>query len=106
MTSQMKEATDCGTGMATEKAWLGERDSLSMVLMMVLVWGPILLLGFFLVRAALSPRHDDDRRGDPAEEEARRVYARGEIELAQLHQVMRGLRDHPVQPRLFSPGRS
>lgn len=77
----------------------GSGDWLSMVLMMVFVWGPILLLGFFLVRAALGPRHDDDRRGDPAEEEARRVYARGEIDREQFQQVMRDLRDHPAQPR-------
>lgn len=72
----------------------GASDWLGMTLMMVLVWVPILVLGFFLVRALVGPGNRSDRAGDPAEDEARRAYARGEIDRERFLEIMRDLQDH------------
>ena len=68
-------------------------DWIGMALMMVFIWGPILLAGFFLLRAATGPRHEPPRT-DSAEEEARRAYARGDIDRERFQQIIRDLRDH------------
>lgn len=77
----------------------GGGDWISMALMMILVWGPILLLGYFLIRAAVGARPDAPTSGDSAEQEARRAYARGDIDRERFQQVMSDLRDHAAHPR-------
>lgn len=77
----------------------GGGDWVSMALMMLLIWLPILLIGFFLVRALAGPRGGGNEARDPAEDEARRAYARGEIDRERFQQVMRDLRDHSPPPR-------
>ncbi len=77
--------------------WDGEWGAggwLGMTLMMVLVSVPILVLGFFLVRALIGPGNRSDRVGDPAEDEARRAYARGEIDRERFLEIMRDLQDY------------
>ena len=75
----------------------GDGDWLGMALMMLVVWGPILVLGFLLLRGAVGPRHEPPS-SDPAEEEARRAYARGEIDRDHFLQVVRDLREHSIPP--------
>lgn len=77
----------------------GAGDWVSMALMMLFIWLPILLVGFFLVRALAGPRGQSDERQEPAEEEARRAYARGEIDRERFLEIMRDLQDHPPKPR-------
>lgn len=48
----------------------GAGDWVSMALMMLFIWLPILLVGFFLVRALAGPRGQSDERQEPAEEHA------------------------------------
>ena len=75
----------------------GDGDWLGMALMMLVVWGPILVLGVRLLRGAVGPRHEPPS-SDPAEEEARRAYARGEIDRDHFLQVVRDLREHSIPP--------
>jgi uncharacterized membrane protein len=72
----------------------GGGDWVGMLVMMVLVWTPILILGFFLLRAAAGPRGGREDTRDEAEEEARRSYARGDIDRERFQQVMQDLREH------------
>lgn len=70
-------------------------DWLSMLFMMALVWIPILILGLLFLRGAFGAPGRDDRGGaGSAEEEARRSYARGEIDRERFIQTMQDLRDH------------
>lgn len=77
----------------------GAGDWWSMALMMLLVWTPILIVGFLLLRAPIGPREPGRDGGDPAVEEARRAYARGDIDRERFQEVMRDLREHPAPPR-------
>jgi uncharacterized membrane protein len=72
----------------------GGGDWVGMLLMMILVWTPILLLGFFVLRAAAGPRGGSTAARDEAEEDARRSYARGEMDRERFQQVMQDLREH------------
>lgn len=72
----------------------GGGDWIGMLLMMILVWTPILVMGFFLLRAATGHREGPKETRDEAEEEARRSYARGEMDRERFQQVMQDLREH------------
>lgn len=74
---------------------MGTGDWIGMVFTMVLVWLPVIVLGFFLLRALAGPSSGHGpERGDGAEEEARRAYARGEIDRERFQQIIQDLRDH------------
>lgn len=77
----------------------GGGDWVGMGLMMLFIWLPILLAAFFLIRALAGPRGTGGDDRDPAEEEARRAYARGDIDRERFQQVMRDLQDHRPPPR-------
>jgi len=77
--------------------WHGGWDSgewLSMTVMMVLVWLPLLLLIAFALRALVIPGRSERSGSDPAEEEARRAYARGDLDREQFQQVMLDLKEY------------
>jgi len=79
--------------------WHGDWNSgewLSMSIMMLLVWLPLLLLVAFALRSLIG---SGARPTASAEEDARRAYARGEIDRDRFQQVMRDLQDHPAHPR-------
>lgn len=72
-------------------AW-GGGDWAGMVLMMALVWGAIFLLVIALVRTlALGGRAPEPR--DSAEDEARRAYARGDLDRERFLQITTDLRE-------------
>lgn len=74
--------------------WHGDWNSgdwLSMSVMMLLVWLPLLLLIAFALRSLIAPGAG---REASAEEEARRAYARGEIDRDRFRQIMQDLREH------------
>lgn len=74
--------------------WHGDWSSgdwLSMSVMMLLVWLPLLLLIAFAIRSLVAPGAG---RAPSAEEEARRAYARGDIDRERFQQVIRDLQDH------------
>ena len=74
--------------------WHGEWNSgewLSMSIMMLVVWLPLLLLVGVAIRSLLTP---GTGRAGSAEEEARRAYARGEIDRERFQQIMQDLREH------------
>jgi uncharacterized membrane protein len=62
-----------------------------MSLMMLLVWLPFLLLIALMIRSLMAPGAG---RAASAEEEARRAYARGDIDRERFQLVMRDLQDH------------
>ncbi len=73
--------------------WHGDWNSgewLSMSIMMLLVWLPILLLAALALRSFIAPSTD---RTSSAEDDARRAYARGEIDRQRFLQVMQDLRE-------------
>jgi len=73
--------------------WHGDWNSgewLSMSIMMLLVWLPLLLLVAFALRSLLVP---STRQSASAEEDARRAYARGEIDRDRFQQIMQDLRE-------------
>jgi len=77
--------------------WHGGWDSgewLSMSVMMVLVWLPLLLLIAFAFRALVIPGASGRAGADSAEEEARRAYARGDIDRERFQQVMQDLKEY------------
>lgn len=78
--------------------WAGG-DWFGMALMMVFIWLPILIAAFFLVRALTGPRGNGGEARVPAEEEARRAYARGDIDRERFLQVIRDLQEHAPPPR-------
>ena len=81
--------------------WHGDWNSgdwLSMSVMMLLVWLPLLLLIAFALRSLIAPAPGAGRTAS-AEEEARRAYARGEIDRDRFLQVMRDLQEHAPPPR-------
>ncbi len=74
--------------------WHGDWSSgdwLSMSVMMLIVWLPLLLLIAFAIRSLITPGVG---RAASAEEEARRAYARGEIDRERFQQIMQDLREH------------
>jgi len=74
--------------------WHGEWNSgewLSMSIMMLIVWLPLLLLIGLAFRSFFTP---GARRSPSAEEEARRAYARGDIDRDRFQQIMQDLREH------------
>lgn len=74
--------------------WHGEWNSgewLSMSIMMLVVWLPLLLLVGVAIRSLLTP---GTGHAGSAEEEARRAYARGEIDRERFQQIMQDLREH------------
>jgi uncharacterized membrane protein len=74
--------------------WHGDWNSgewLSMSIMTLLVWLPLLLVMAFALRSLLSP---GARPSASAEEDARRAYARGEIDRDHFQQIMQDLREH------------
>lgn len=79
----------------------GAGDWIGMALMMLLMWAPVLLLGIVLLRALVGPggQRAAPPRQDAAKAEARRAYARGEIDRARFQQVMADLDEHPPAPR-------
>lgn len=77
--------------------WHGGWDSgdwLSMSVMMLLVWLPLLVLIGLALRALIAPGAPTRGGVDPAEDEARRSYARGDIDRERFQQIMRDLREH------------
>ena len=74
--------------------WHGEWNSgewLSMSIMMLIVWLPLLVLAGLALRALITPKSGG---ADSAEEEARRAYARGDIDRERFQQIMQDLREH------------
>lgn len=74
--------------------WHGEWNSgewLSMSIMMLLVWLPILLVVGLALRSLIAPGRGG---AGSAEEEARRAYARGDIDRERFQQIMQDLREH------------
>ncbi len=74
--------------------WHGDWNSgewLSMSVMMLVVWLPLLLLVGIALRSLLMP---GTRPSASAEEDARRAYARGEIDRDRFQQIMQDLREH------------
>jgi len=65
-------------------------DWLSMSVMMLLVWLPLLLLIAFALRSVVT---SSEGRMASAEEEARRAYARGEIDRDRFQRIMQDLRE-------------
>jgi uncharacterized membrane protein len=70
-----------------------------MFVMMTIVWLPILAFIALLLRATTKPRSDTPLPpppppADTAEEEARRTYARGEINRERFLEIMADLREH------------
>jgi uncharacterized membrane protein len=75
--------------------WHGEWSSgewLSMSIMMLVVWLPLVLLVAVALRSLIAPGR---RSAGSAEEEARRAYARGDIDREHFQQIMQDLREHP-----------
>lgn len=71
-------------------------DWIGMTVMMFFMWVPLLLLVVLLWRA-FAPPNDRLAGGpteDPAEQEARRSYARGEIDRDRFLQIVDDLRQH------------
>ncbi len=62
-----------------------------MSIMMLMVWLPFLLLIAVALRSFLAPGRD---RAPSAEDEARRAYARGDIDQERFQQIMLDLREH------------
>lgn len=74
----------------------GTGDWFTMALMMLLVWVPVIVLVLLLVRSFASRPPESGDGADAAEEEARRAYARGDIEREQFLQIVEDLRrDRP-----------
>ncbi|MDO9444270.1 MAG: hypothetical protein Q7K37_03070 [Dehalococcoidia bacterium] len=74
--------------------WHGEWNSgewLSMSIMMLLVWLPILLVIGLALRSLIAPGRG---AASSAEEEARRAYARGDIDREHFQQILQDLREH------------
>lgn len=74
--------------------WHGEWNSgewLSMSIMMLLVWLPLLLVVALALRSLIAPGRSS---AGSAEEEARRAYARGDIDRERFQQIMQDLREH------------
>lgn len=71
-------------------------DWIGMTVMMFFMWVPLLLLVVLLWRAFVVPndRPAAGRSEDPAEQEARRSYARGEIDRDRFLQIVDDLRRH------------
>lgn len=69
--------------------WIG------MGLMMLLVWLPLLLVLVLAFRGILGPgNRAPGSTVDSAEDEARRSYARGEIDRERFLQIVQDLREH------------
>ncbi|MDP2328263.1 MAG: SHOCT domain-containing protein [Dehalococcoidia bacterium] len=62
-----------------------------MSIMMLIVWLPLLLLIGLAFRSFFTP---GARSSPSAEEEARRAYARGDIDRDRFQQIMQDLREH------------
>lgn len=78
-----------GMGNWGAAGWFG------MGLMMLLVWLPLILVLVLAIRGILGPGgRSAGPVTDPAEDEARRSYARGEIDRERFLQVVRDLREH------------
>jgi uncharacterized membrane protein len=79
--------------------WHGDWNSgewLSMSIMMVLVWLPLLLLLAYGLRTQFA---STSRPSTSAEEDARRAYARGDFDRPRFQQIMEDLRESATQPR-------
>lgn len=77
--------------------WHGGWDSgewLSMSVMMLVVWLPLILLIAFALRSLLAPGSSGRVGPDSAEEEARRAYARGDLDRERFQQVIQDLREY------------
>lgn len=77
--------------------WHGGWDSgewLSMSVMMLVVWLPLILLIAFALRSLIAPGPAGRSSSDSAEEEARRAYARGDLDRERFQQVMQDLREY------------
>lgn len=74
--------------------WHGGWNSgewLSMSIMMLLVWLPILFVVGLALRSLIAPGRGG---AGSAEEEARRAYARGDIDRERFQQILQDLREH------------
>ncbi len=69
----------------------GSGDWLSMSVVMLLIWLPLLLLIALTIRSLVAPGAG---HAPSAEEEARRAYARGELHRERFQQIMRDLSEH------------